>query len=67
MFNTIRIIFKLKFTIGEVKVVLLIIIKYTKELIIIITVEPSRLLYWIYIVSKSKEFLLLVVIDLVKL
>ena len=45
MFNTIRIISKLEFTIGEVKVVSLAIIKYTKELIIIIIIKLSKLLY----------------------
>ena len=45
MFNTTRTIFKLKFAIKEIEVVLLAIIKYTRELVIIIIVEPSRLLY----------------------
>ena len=67
VFNTARTISKLEFAIGEIKVVSLVIIKYTRELVIIIIAKLSKLLYWICIVSKSKEFLLLVVINLAKL
>ena len=45
MFNIARIISKLKFTIRKIKVISLTIIKYIKELIIIIIVKPNRLLY----------------------
>ena len=45
MFNTIRTISKLKFTIKEIEVISLTIIKYTKKLVIIITTKPSKPLY----------------------
>ena len=45
MFNTIRTISKLKFTIGEIEVVSLAIIEYTRELIIIIIAKPNKPLY----------------------